>query len=160
MRDRRAVTILELVVVLAIVGILAGLIGALARPAAELRAANAVKNVLLFARAQALWQGVAVAVTQLPLGGGLLVSALPEGEPPTCGSPGGSALNRLLLSDYAGVRFTAGLPGGGLLWLPSGSGRRCDGGGVISSTLRLSSLTGAAEVVVSSLGRVRVQRAP
>lgn len=155
---RSGFTVVEMIVVLAVIAVLASVAVGFVRPSAELRAANAVKNLLLFSRAQALWQGVAVAVTQLPLGGGFTVSRGPFEEPGVC--HGGQAVNRLLLSDYPGVRVTSGFPSGGITWLPSGSGRTCDGSGVISTTLTLTGLGGSADVIVSSLGRVRVERAP
>jgi len=160
MRRNHGFTINELLVVLAIIAICASLFVGFARPSNEMRAANAVKSVLLFARAQALWLGVPVSVTELPLGSGLTVRRQPPGVSGGCTNEGSSVVNRLLFSDYPGVRLAAGFRAGGLLWLPSGSGRGCDGSGVISSTLRVASLTGAAEVIISSLGRVRVERAP
>lgn len=143
---------------MAVLAVLAGVAVSFARPAAELRAANALKGLLLFARAQALWQGVPVSVTQLPLGSGFAVARGPFDAAGGC--HGGEVTNRLLLTQYPGVRLTDGFATGGMQWLPSGSGRDCAGGGVISATLTLSSLTGAAQVVVSSLGRVRTERRP
>lgn len=156
MRETRGLTINELLVVMAIIAILGGLVVSFARPSTEVRAANALKSLLLFARAQALWQGVAVSVTQLPLGGGFAVARTQAGA----GCAGGTVTSRLLLSDFPGVRLASGFADGGLVWLPSGSGRSCDGDGVISATLRLNGFRGAAELIVSSLGRVRVRRLP
>lgn len=155
---RSGFTLVELIVVMAVIAIAGAIASGIARPSNELRAAGAVKSMLVFARLQALWQGTVVAVTPLPLGGGFTVSRGPFDTSGSC--QGGRVLSRLLLSEYPGVRLSSGFSGGGLAWLPSGSGRSCAGGGVISSTLTLTGLRGAANVIVSSLGRVRVERAP
>lgn len=155
---RSGFTVIELVVVMAVIAIVAAISLGFSRPSNEVRAANAVKGLLLVARLQALWQGVPVAVTPLPLGSGYAVSVGPFHPPGGC--HGGTVVSRLLFAEYPGVRMTSGFPAGGLRWLPSGSGRTCDGSGVISTTLTLRGLRGAAVVVVSSLGRVRVERAP
>jgi hypothetical protein len=43
------------------------------------------------------------------------------------------------------------------VWLPYGGARSCDGGGVISGRLILTDGIGHVDVIVSSLGRVRVE---
>jgi len=92
------------------------------------------------------------------LGSGFVVTRGPFDESGTC--LGGEASNRLLLAEYPGVRVASGFASDGMLWLPSGSGRTCAGSGVISATLTLRGFSGAADVVISSLGRVRVERQP
>ena len=155
---RAGFTLLELLVGLAILSVMAGLGMTFARPANDLRAATAVKTMLLWARAEAVWHGVPVAVTELPLASGFVVRSLPSGSG-DCDD--GEILGRLLLADHPGVRLAAGFGvRGGIVWLASGSGRSCAGGGVISADLRLASLTGTSHVIVSSLGRVRVERGP
>lgn len=145
-------------VCLALIGSFAGIGLAFARPANDARAAAALKSLLLWARAEAMWQGIAVAVTELPLGVGFEVVRLPPGAA-TCGA--GETIGRLWLADHPGVRIATGFGARrGLVWLPTGSGRSCDGSGVISSSLELRGHTRATRVVVSSLGRVRVERAP
>ncbi len=155
-RRRRAVdgfTLLELVLVLGIVAVGAGAaVGAL-RPSSEMRAANALRALLTSARHEALLRGHAVAVVQVPGG---FVGRSQSGSEAQCG--GGAELGRLSLADHQGVQVLESWPSGGLVWLPSGSGRTCAGGGVISSTVVLRGWRGSAAVVVSSLGRVRVER--
>lgn len=141
--------------VLALLGVLLALGSWLARPDRTIRAAEAVRSVILFARLNAVWRGATVAVTELEGGGGL-VARLVEGGG-ACGP--GPELARVPLADHPGVRFAAGLPRG-LAWLPSGAGRSCDGGGVVSATLSLVDGRNEARVVVSSLGRVRVEAVP
>jgi len=160
MRSRlpRGLTLIEILVCLAVVGSVAGLGLAFVRPANDARAATALKTLLLWSRAEAMWQGSSVSVVELPLGIGYEVRRL-EGSASGCGS--GAVIGRLLVAEHPGVRIAAGFGAReGLLWLPTGSGRSCDGGGVISASIVLQSLAGSSRVVISSLGRVRVEKAP
>lgn len=118
-----------------------------------MRAANALRALLTSARHEALLRGHSVAVVQVP--GGFVSRSLSSSEAQCVG---GAELGRLSLSDHQGVQVVESWPSGGLVWLPSGSGRTCAGGGVISSTVALQGWRGSAAVVVSSLGRVRVER--
>src|SRR5690606_33956913 len=155
---RSGFTLIELLVCLAVLGVVVGTGLAFARPAHDMRAATATKALLLWARAEAIWQGGSVAVTELPLGGGFVARLLPPGSS-DCAA--GEPLARVRLLDHPGVRVTDGFGGrGGIVWLASGSGRSCSGGGVISGYLRLAGLTSVSRVVISSLGRVRVEREP
>lgn len=146
-------TLVELLLVLALLGVLASIAYAFARPSHVARAAGALRSAILFARTEAMWRGVPVSVTELPGGAGLAVRLAASAAAP-CG--GGSELLRAPLADHPGVRMAAGLPRG-LVWLPSGSGRSCSGGGVISATIELADGRSAMAVVVSSLGRVRLE---
>lgn len=160
MRNPRqlGLTLVEVLVCMAIIGSLAGIGFSFARPANDQRAATALKALLLWSRSEAMWQGSTVAVIELPLGAGFQVRRLARGSS-DCGS--GQVIGTLLLAEHAGVRLAAGFGARqGLLWLATGSGRSCDGGGVISASITLQSLSSSSRVIVSSLGRVRVERTP
>lgn len=66
----------------------------------------------------------------------------------------GEELARLQLSEFPGVRVTR-VPDKGVVWLPSGSGRTCSGGGAFNQTIALSDNVRDARVIVSRAGRVR-----
>lgn len=149
-------TLLEVLVVLAVLALVSGIGMAAFRPSLEVRAASAVRSLVLQARAQAVWSGDSVAVVESA--GGTSFSALSMTSKGGC-EPG-SALASLRLLDFPGVRLVDGLRAGGLYWLPSGSGRSCSGGGVISDTLLFEGPRGKAALVISSLGRVRVEARP
>lgn len=149
-------SLIEVLIALAMLGValVAGV--SVARPSLEMRAATAVRSLLLQARAQAIWTGTPVAILEADGGGGFSVQAMG----PAGGCEGGSSLAALRLSEFPGVRLVDGIRAGGIYWLPGGGGRSCAGGGVISDTLVLRGDRGAAAVVVSSLGRVRLERLP
>ncbi|MFA5550805.1 MAG: GspH/FimT family protein [Trueperaceae bacterium] len=153
---RSGLTIVELLVLLAVLSVLLSVAWAAARPDNTHRAAQAVRAAILWARANAIWRGVSVAVTDLGTGAGFEVRAATTGAAPCSG---GAQLLQMRVAEHPGVSVLAGLPRG-LVWLPDGSGRSCDGGGVISATIRLRGARHAVNVVVSSLGRVRLETAP
>lgn len=151
-------TLIEVLVCLAVLGSVAGIGLAFARPATDMRAAAAIKSLILWARAEALWHGVSVAVHELPLGAGFEVRRLAGGG---SDCEAGEVIGRSLMTEHPGVRIGTGFGDrGGLVWLPTGSGRACSGGGVISATVVVLSRSGTSRVVISSLGRVRIEREP
>ncbi|MBX3145009.1 MAG: GspH/FimT family pseudopilin [Trueperaceae bacterium] len=146
-------TLLELILVLGIVAVGAGGVASVLRPSAEMRAAHALRAQLVAARHEALLRGQSVGVVRVGDG---FVSRVQTGAQSPCLA--GSELAHLDVADQHAVRVAEAWPSGGLVWLPLGSGRTCAGGGVISSTVILEGRRGRAAVVVSSLGRVRVER--
>src|SRR5690554_4191588 len=130
--NKSAVTLIELLVVLAVLGVLLSTAVALTRPSHTHRAAQALRSAILWARANAIWRGVSVAVIEG--GDGFVVRSADEATAPC---EAGREMARVRLSEHPGVVVGQGLPRG-VVWLPNGSGRSCDGGGVISATVRLT----------------------
>ena len=112
-----------------------------------------MRTAILWARTEAMWGGVAVSVTEATSGQGVVVRTAPDPANP-CAA--GTVLTRVLLAEFPGVRLEAGLPRG-LVWLPSGSGRSCAGGGVISGTMVLADGRASVRLIISALGRVRLE---
>ncbi len=150
---RSGLALLEVIVVLAILATLASLAHAFGRPSHTARAARTVRATILWARTEAMWRGAPVSVTELAGESGFLVSAAAD---PAAPCVAGTTLTRIQLSEHPGVRLAAGLPRG-LVWLPTGSGRSCSGGGVISGTIELTDGRTSVRVIISSLGRVRLE---
>lgn len=150
--ERGGLALVELLVVLAVLAILTSVSLAFARPSLATGAARAVRTAVLWARTEAMWRGEPVSVTELPGGAGIVVSTAAD---PAAPCAGGTTLARVALTDFPGVRLAAGIPRG-LVWLPSGSGRTCSGGGVISTTMSFADARTTVSVVISALGRVRL----
>jgi len=64
---------------------------------------------------------------------------------------------RLELGGHPGVTLGYPLPRG-LVWLPSGQGRTCSGGGAFNSTITISGTRGAYRVIISRAGRIRKEK--
>lgn len=152
---RHGFTLVELLIVLGVLALLASFAAAFARPANAQRAAQAVRATILWARTEAVWRGDPVSVT-VSNDDAVLVR-LEDGGSPWCES--GTELGTLRLSAYPGVTLERGLPRG-VVWLANGSARSCSGGGVISGRLTLRDRLRTVSVLVSSLGRVRLEGAP
>ncbi|HEX7001732.1 MAG TPA: prepilin-type N-terminal cleavage/methylation domain-containing protein [Trueperaceae bacterium] len=155
-RSAAGFTLVETLVALAMLGVVLAIGFFTLRPSLEMRAARAMRALLLQARTQAIWSGLSVAVVETA-GGSAFVAR--EFDPASACSDG-RVLATLRLRDFPGVRLSDGLRAGGIYWLPSGGGRSCAGGGVISDTVLLQGPRGGAAVVVSSLGRVRLEARP
>lgn len=145
------VTLFEMIVVLAVVGVFASGAVLLARPGGALRAAQGARAFLLWARLEALWSGEAVAV--VPAGTPALSARVGADAPSACAGP---ERRRFELARYGRTRVAQPLRAG-IVWLPYGGARSCNGGGVISGRMILADGGARVGVIVSSLGRVRLE---
>ncbi|HKI58271.1 MAG TPA: prepilin-type N-terminal cleavage/methylation domain-containing protein [Trueperaceae bacterium] len=145
-------TLIELAVVLALLAVTT--VGALRlRPGAAVRAAESARALLLWGRLEAMWSGHSVAVTPDPVYG-LAARGGSGGSPAdACAA---RVLRRLPLHRFGRVSVVQALRIG-VVWLPGGGARACDGGGVISGRMVLEGGSRRVDVVVSSLGRVRLE---
>ncbi len=147
------VTLLELLVVLALMALLgtAGL--RFLRPDATVRSADAARALLRWARLDALWGGRSVAV--VPDGDGLIARASPADDD-SAGCAAG-VVRRSVHPPLGGrVRLVRALRAG-IVWRPDGSALSCAGGGVISDRMTYAGGQVRASLVMSSLGRVRLE---
>lgn len=145
-------TLLELVVVLAVAAIAtAGLLGL--RPGAAVRAAEAARSFLLWGRLEAMWTGRAVAVTPDAVSGLVARAATDGASVDACTAP---VVRHLPLRRLGRVEVVEELRVG-IVWMARGGARSCDGGGVISGRMVFGDRSRRVDVVVSSLGRVRVE---
>ncbi len=148
---RLGATVVELVVVLAVLGLAAGVAWRLARPAGAVEsAAGGARALLLWSRLEAVWTGDPVAV--VAASGDTLAAR----SGPGCS---GRELRRLELRRYGRVTLSAPT-WRGVVWLPTGGARSCRGGGVVSGRLVVAGGSREVAVVMSSLGRVRIERLP
>jgi len=153
-RGRTGFTLLEIVVALTVVGVLVGCGVLLVRPGGALRAAQGARAFLLWARLEALWSGEAVAV--VPAEAPALSARAGADAASACAGP---ERKRFELARFGRARVVQPLRAG-IVWLPYGGARSCDGGGVISGRMILAGGGRRAGVIVSSLGRVRVEVGP
>lgn len=156
-RGRRAgVTLVELVVVVAILGLglAAGLLAA--RPHGAWLAARAGRAFLLWGRLEAIWSGRPVAIVAA---GTLGLVARSGASQTAVGACSAAEVRRLRFRDFGHISVPQTLRAG-IVWLPAGGARSCHGGGVISGRMVLSDGARRVSVVVSSLGRVRLEAVP
>lgn len=148
----RGFTLLEVVVAVALAACAVAGAAAL-RPGAAFQAADAVRAFLLWGHLEAMWRGEPVAITPL-VAGGIVARAGRAGDPvAACQAP---VLRALRMRRFGRVTIESRLRDG-MVWLPSGGARSCDGGGVISGRVVLRDGRRSVDVIVSSLGRMRVE---
>jgi prepilin-type N-terminal cleavage/methylation domain-containing protein len=145
-------TLLELLVVLGLMGMFTA--WALhARPSRVALAAVALRTQLLQARYAAIERNEPVAVVYRD--GEQAFLTLASGELDVAAAcESGEEIARLRLSEFPRVRVTK-VPANGVVWLPSGTGRTCTGGGAFNQTIALADPVREARVIVSRAGRVR-----
>lgn len=155
----RGWSLLEILVVLAILAILFALGLAVLRPPPSRHAAVRLAGELTAARLRALAGGVPTAVVVAADGTGWERRVGPPwaDAPTTCAT--GSIDDRLDLVLFPRVSIASGLDAG-IVWFPTGWGRSCDGGAVFNRRIVLSGPRARHAVVVSSAGRVRWERQP
>lgn len=152
----RGVTLLELVVALGLAAVLAGAVLAGVQPGGAGHAARAARAFLLWARLEAMWSGRPVAVLQASWPGLVARAGDGAGLAAACTGP---VVRRLRVDRFPRVRVRLPLRAG-IVWLPTGGARSCAGGGVVSGRIELADRAHTVAVVVSSLGRVRLEAVP
>jgi prepilin-type N-terminal cleavage/methylation domain-containing protein len=153
MRPLRGFSLLELIVVMAMIGILATLAGFYLRPPAHVVAANDLQALFQQARVEAVTRNRAVAVTFQGATGTFEVLANTTGGAVSC-STGTSTVRTLALSEYPRVTATVTIPSDGFLWLPNGLVSACSTGSLPSANVEFVHNGQTARVVVTPAGRV------
>lgn len=155
MKHRCGFTIPELLVAISILIALAAVI-ALRWPSPLGPASNALRTFISQARLEAVARNEPVAVIYDTSAGQYQQRHKPAGSysaSELCSS--GQVLRSLDLSEYRGVSL--GPPGNGLIWLPTGYGRTCLGGGAFNQTITLMRGGLEARIFVSRAGRLRTE---
>ncbi len=153
MRTGSGFTLSELIIALSL---LAGtaLLVALNWPSPLGPASNALRGFMAQARLEAVARNEPIAVVYDASSGQYQQKHSPGSDyaaQELCSS--GQVLRSLDLTEYRGVSL--GAPGHGLIWLPTGYGRTCLGGGAFNQTITLMRGGLEARVFVSRAGRVR-----
>ena len=114
-------------------------------------AVAALRSQIAAARFEAIQRNVPVAIVVKDMQDSFLTLAS-SGVGPVCEE--GAEVARLDLGEFPGVEVES-VPPGGLVWLPSGSGRTCSGSGAFNQTIVLSEGKRTGRVIVSRAGRIR-----
>lgn len=152
----RGVTLIEILIVLAVVAVLAVGVARSILPGGARRAAVAYQAAAVALRLGAM-TGTPAGLRYEPEHDGFVVrSDVVEAgwEEGWCGGE-----VRRVLPRPQGVAVTRYLRDG-IVWLPDGTGRSCSGGGVYGGRLRFEDRHEAWDVVVSSSGRIRLEPGP
>jgi prepilin-type N-terminal cleavage/methylation domain-containing protein len=153
---RSGLTLIEILVVVAIIGILAGISPLLIRPPAARVFANDVAFTIRRAHFEAIKRDVAVAVVWDAANQRLETRITKEGTY-SCSDVSSSPPPRSHdARAYGTVTVTTNLGGNGLLWFPNGTTRACDGN-LAAGTIVVRDARATVTVAISGTGSVEVQ---
>ena len=151
----RGVTLPELVITLSI---LAGtaLVAVLYWPSPLGPASNALRSFISQARLEAVARNEPIAVVYDAVNGQYQQRrSTGDSYAPSELCSTGEVVRSMDLREYRGVSL--GAPGNGLIWLPTGYGRTCLGGGAFNQTITLVRGGLEARIFVSRAGRLRTE---
>lgn len=153
----RGITLIEMLVVLAVVGILVAIAAASLRVSNERQAANSFQALMQQARTEAIKRNRPVVVSWDASGNVMLASVAPTMVVPGCGDVDLVEIDRIDVREYRRVTVTTTMPGNGVVWLPNGRHVACVSQGALSSVTTFTGASGSRAVEVSIGGSVRVQ---
>lgn len=148
-------SLIELLVIIAVLGILLGIGAFLVRAPAARLAANDFKAFLQEARLEAVKRNRAVIVAWDDAGNALTMRALDAAGVASCNAEG-DEVKRMRLEEYRNVSLTTDMVDGGVAWLPNGRSLQCNGS-LGSSSTAFSADGKVWAVTVSGIGDVRVE---
>ena len=149
-------TLLELIVVMAILGILFGLSGSLFRTPTSRTFSNELRSQIQQARYEALKRNRPVSVIWTGLGFETRWHSTNPSIASACA--GDKVLRAKRLSDSPDVTVTSGFTvGNGVVWLPSGQGRKCDGTSLEAKQITVKNSRKTYSLSVSVTGRVTTE---
>ena len=149
-------TLIEAIIVLAIVSILLGIGVVRLQPASARLFANDVASQMQQARFEALKQNRPVSVVWLSGAGRFETRMHPSSTNPALACDGSTVMNTKRVDDYRNVTVTTDLDRG-IVWLPNGQARTCSGGPNAQSTSTIEDGRVTRSVHVTTAGRVSVQ---
>ncbi len=157
-RSKSGFTVIEIVIVCVIMGVLAALSGTMFRASESRLLSNDLKQFVQQARYEAIQRNYPVAVVWNPATKSLSTT-IDHASPVVASACTGSTILRTVdASEYPRASFTLGpLTTTGIVWLPSGQVRGCNGG--VASELRfaISDARQSRTVVVTSTGKATVE---
>ncbi len=156
MKARLGMTLTELLVVLAVLGILAGIMAMSIRPSPARLAADAVLGVVQQARFDAIKTNRPIVIVLDSAAGEIAVRRATTSGAIDCSAGATQPVRTLSLGEYRAVSLSGSVEA--FVWLPSGQPRECTGGRLASTVeMTLSSGDSTRTVAVTGGGEVVLQ---
>ena len=155
-KTRAGFTLLEMLIVIAIMGILMALGVPMLRPPSSYLFASDLKAMVQQARFESIKRNVPVAVVWSDSAKTFTTQSHTD-YLKACDATGTEKLRVKSLTEYRNLRVTSAFQTGGLVWLPTGLGRQCTGGLMANGTT-ITDDRMVYRVCISSAGRVRIKK--
>ncbi len=156
-KTRAGFTLLEMLIALSIIGVLTGLGVFILRPSYAYIFSNDFRAMVQQARFEAIKRNLPVAVVR---DGQQYATLVKDDAAINCTTANSTQINVKRADEYRDVQVsdsdTTGT-GNGIVWLPTGLARACDGSGVVTGTAAFTSRNITAKVIISQAGRVRTE---
>lgn len=157
MKTQAGFTLLELLIALSIIGVLVGLGVFMLRPSYAYIFANDYRAMLQQARFESIKRNLPVAVVR---NGQQYTTLVKDDAGVNCTATSSTPISTKRAAEYRNVQIinsdTTGT-GNGIVWLPTGLARACDGSWVVTGTASFTSRNITARVRISQGGRVTTQ---
>lgn len=158
MRRSPGVTVLEMLLIIAILGILMAIAAPMLQPPAASLFANDLRITIQQARHEAIRRNRPVAVVW-NVANQSFTTRVNEVSPrleDACTGP--TVLRTRSAATYPGLTVSSGFGNGeGIVWLPNGQGRRCDGTALIAVSTQISDGRTTRTVTTNMTGMVTIE---
>ena len=148
---RRGFSTIELLIVLAIVGLLAAVLFPRIRPPEARLMANEIKAMLQQGRYEAIKRNQPVAFVWLADESSFRTRYNSSSQTVAAACVGDREIARKDLSDYRNVAVDVDILTGGIVWLPTGQARTCTGGPMVTGYVEVEG-NGVSLIVEASMG--------
>lgn len=161
MRTHVGFTLLELLLVISIMGILLTLGVPMLRPPSSYLFATDLKAMIQQARFESIKRNVPVAVVWRRTDQAFTTQSHSTNfaSNQACNATGTTIIRTKNLADYRNLSVTNALTQNGVVWLPTGLARLCDGSWIANSTT-LTDDRATYKINISTAGRVMIEKRP
>ncbi len=154
---RRGFSTIELLIAIAILGTLMAMVYPLLRPPEARLMANEVKAMLQQARYESIKRNQPVAFVWFPDRQVFETRYNSAAATATTACAGDSTISTKAVSEYRDLSVTVNMPTNGIVWLPTGQGRSCTGGPMVSGDIAVHSGSTRLKVVATMGGKVSIE---
>lgn len=154
---RRGFSTIELLIAMAVLGTLLAMTYPLLRPPEARLMANELKAMLQQARYESIKRNQPVAFVWISEDESFQTRYNSAADTATAACTGDATISTKALTEYRDVSVTVNIPTNGIVWLPTGQGRSCTGGPMVTSDVVVESGSTMLTVEATMGGKVSIR---